>query len=74
MNDQYNDEDIVMRSQYTMVTSRLVDGKIGISIYERIDNGSWDIVDAFTLTLKAFGSINDEMSFLMAKYVREAVK
>lgn len=68
----YKKEDIILESPHTMITSTVDPDDIIVVIYTRYnENDPWVVADDFRLTLKAFKNISDNMSFLVAAYVRQ---
>ena len=72
--DFYNGEDIILKSPYTMVTSRFVDGDVIISVYCDDYNEGWELIDDFIIVPKAFENISGQMSYVVAKYIREVME
>ena len=74
MHEMYKDEDIILKSDYSMITSRYTDIDIIISIYENNmtpNKPIWLLCDDFRISPKEFGNIKDQLSLTLAKYVRE---
>ena len=75
MYDVYNDEDIILKDRYSMVTSYRTGKHIIIAIYENsqtTSNPVWRLRDNFSVSPKVFQSMKDNMAYVVAKYVTES--
>ena len=76
MNDKYKTQDIILKSDYVMVTSKLVDDAITMYIYTNpfIDRERWILHHDFGVSQKEFSVFGGRINFLLAGYIREMCK
>jgi hypothetical protein len=72
MYEKYKKEDIIIESPHTMLTSVCKNGVIIITVYSRnAVMDLWVVDNDFRITPKAFENISNNMTFLVASYVRD---
>lgn len=69
----YKEQDPLLKSKHTMITSELVDDVIIIYIYtDRFyDKNNWFLIDSFDISREQFNALSDRMSYLLSEYIRE---
>jgi len=71
--NRYKTQDVIFKSERTMITSELVDDVIVMFIYTNkfTDFEQWLLFDNFNISQKQFNELSDRISFLLSDYIRE---
>ena len=73
MNNKYKKQDIILKAEFTMITSKLFDDVIMIYIYNNDGDTKerWVLNDGFEINRRDFNTFSDRVSFLLGDYIRK---